>query len=146
MAKKRRFELQRWSWHNATFQNGRPVEIKSTMVKQRRLAGGVQGLPGVPTETQTSGWLVLLRHLPAARSFWLHGFGGQDGEGANLPLLRWHGGGEHRDSKQAKLAISDVFLGSLLEQPCLDAREQVVEGFYSDWAFGQWRKSWRWKL
>ena len=28
---------------------------------------------------------------------------------SSLPLLRWHGGGDHRDSKQGKLAIEDVF-------------------------------------
>lgn len=28
---------------------------------------------------------------------------------SKLPLLRWHGGGEHRESKQAKLSIGDVF-------------------------------------
>jgi len=28
---------------------------------------------------------------------------------SKLPLIRWHGGGAHRDSKQGKLAIEDVF-------------------------------------
>ncbi|OIB56224.1 hypothetical protein BBD46_18870 [Natrialba sp. SSL1] len=28
---------------------------------------------------------------------------------SRLPALRWHGGGSHRNSKQAKIAISDVF-------------------------------------
>ena len=28
---------------------------------------------------------------------------------SKLPLLRWHGGGSHRDTKQAKLDIADVF-------------------------------------
>jgi len=28
---------------------------------------------------------------------------------SELPLLRWHGGGTHRDSRQGKLAIGDVF-------------------------------------
>jgi len=28
---------------------------------------------------------------------------------SKLPLLRWHGGGSHRGSKQGKLAIDDVF-------------------------------------
>ena len=28
---------------------------------------------------------------------------------SNLPLLKWHGGGEHRDSRQAKLPIDAIF-------------------------------------
>ncbi len=28
---------------------------------------------------------------------------------SRLPLLRWHGGGAHRDTKQAKIAIADIF-------------------------------------
>lgn len=28
---------------------------------------------------------------------------------SSLPVRRWHGGGAHRDSKQGKIAISDVF-------------------------------------
>jgi hypothetical protein len=26
-----------------------------------------------------------------------------------VPLLRWHGSGDHRDTQQAKVALSDVF-------------------------------------
>jgi hypothetical protein len=28
---------------------------------------------------------------------------------SKLPRLSWHGGGEHRDSRQAKLSVSEVF-------------------------------------
>ena len=28
---------------------------------------------------------------------------------SSLPMMRWHGGGDHRDTKQGKLAISDIF-------------------------------------
>jgi len=28
---------------------------------------------------------------------------------SRLPTVRWHGGGAHRDTQQAKIAISDVF-------------------------------------
>lgn len=28
---------------------------------------------------------------------------------SRLPTMRWHGGGEHRESRQGKLAIEDVF-------------------------------------
>jgi len=28
---------------------------------------------------------------------------------SRLPTVRWHGGGDHRDTQQAKLAIEDVF-------------------------------------
>ena len=27
---------------------------------------------------------------------------------SSLPMLRWHGGGEHRETQQAKIAISNV--------------------------------------
>ena len=33
MAAKRRFDLERSSWYDATFHNGTPVEIKSTMIE-----------------------------------------------------------------------------------------------------------------
>ncbi len=41
MAKKRRFFLERASWHDARFGNGTPVEIKSTMLEHSN------GQPGI---------------------------------------------------------------------------------------------------
>lgn len=110
MAAKRRFDLERSSWHDATFQNGTPVEIKSTMLEH------ADGQPGTfkiyrryhEKLRRVDGWYCFVVYRP-------HGCSGltiikdRMMKSANLPLLRWHGGGDHRDTQQAKLAISEVF-------------------------------------
>ncbi|AXR82311.1 hypothetical protein [Natrarchaeobaculum sulfurireducens] len=110
MARKRRFVLERASWHDARFQNGTPVEIKSTMLEHS------DGQPGNfkiyrayhDRLRRADGWYCFVVYRP-------HGCSGctivkdKMVKAMNLPLLRWHGGGEHRETLQAKVHISHVF-------------------------------------
>ncbi|WP_049907250.1 hypothetical protein [Halovivax asiaticus] len=109
MAAKRRFDLERASWHDARFGNGTPVEIKSTMLEH------ADGQPGNfkvyhayhRKLRRHNGWYCFVVYRP-------HGRSGctivkdKMVKAANLPLLRWHGGGDHRETQQAKIAIGDV--------------------------------------
>jgi len=110
MARKRRFDLERASWHDARFQNGTPVEIKSTMVKHS------DGQPGNfkvyrayhDRLKRANGWYCFVVYRP-------HGRSGctivkdRMCKASSLPLLRWHGGGDHRDTQQAKVPIKSIF-------------------------------------
>jgi hypothetical protein len=105
MAKKRRFELERASWHDATFQNGTPVEIKSANV--------------------STGYFQIYRkyHHKLRREGGWYAFVVYRPQGAGIKVLkskmkkadrvalrtRWSPTGGHRDSKKAKVPIDDVF-------------------------------------
>jgi len=110
MAEKRRFELERASWHDARFGNRTPVEIKSTMHEH------ADGQPG--------NWKVYreyhekLRRHDGWYCFVVYRAHGRSGctilrdkmvRSSDLPLLRWHGGGDHRETKQAKIPIDTIF-------------------------------------
>ncbi|WP_207589013.1 hypothetical protein [Halomontanus rarus] len=110
MADKRRFVLERASWHDARFQNGTPVEIKSTMVEH---ANGQPRNFKIDRQyhdrlRRADGWYCFVVYRP-------HGRSGctvlQDKlvRASSLPLLRWHGGGDYRGTQQAKIAIGDAF-------------------------------------
>ncbi|WP_255193019.1 hypothetical protein [Natronobeatus ordinarius] len=110
MAKKRRFELERSSWHDAKFGNGTPVEIKSTMLEH---ADGQPGNFKIYRKyheklRRHGGWYCFVIYRPHGRSgctILKH----RMCKASNLPLLRWHGGGDHRGTQQAKLTIASVF-------------------------------------
>ncbi len=110
MAKKRRFTLERASWHDARFQNGTPVEIKSTMIEHSN------GQPGNfkvyreyhETLRRADGWYCFVVYRPHGRSGCTI-LKDKMVRSSDLPLLRWHGGGNHRGTEQAKIAIADVF-------------------------------------
>ena len=110
MAAKRRFNLERSGWHDATFQNGTPVEIKSTMIEHS------DGRPG--TFKVYRRYHERLRRADGWYCFIVYRAHGRSGctilrdrmmKASTLPMLRWHGGGEHRETQQAKIAIGDVF-------------------------------------
>ncbi|MCU4741147.1 hypothetical protein [Natronoglomus mannanivorans] len=110
MASKRRFVLERASWHDARFQNGTPVEIKSTMVEH---ADGQPGNFKIYREyhdrlRRADGWYCFVVYRPHGRSGCTV-LEDKMVRASRLPLLRWHGGGDHRGTQQAKIAISDVF-------------------------------------
>ena len=110
MAKKRRFTLERSSWHDARFQNGTPVEIKSTMIEH---SNGQPGNFKVYREyheklRRADGWYCFVVYRPHGRSGCTI-VNDKMMKSSSLPLLRWHGGGDHRGTEQAKIAISDVF-------------------------------------
>ncbi|WP_247729488.1 hypothetical protein [Halovivax limisalsi] len=110
MAAKRRFDLERASWHDATFQNGTPVEIKSTMLEHS------DGQPGNFKVYRAyhrklrrhDGWYCFVVYRPHGRTGCTI-VNDRMVRAANLPTLRWHGGGDHRGTEQAKIAIGDVF-------------------------------------
>jgi len=110
MAEKRRFELERASWHDARFGNGTPVEIKSTMHEH---ADGQPGNWKVYREyheklRRHDGWYCFVVYRPHGRSG-LTILQDKMVRSSDLPLLRWHGGGDHRGTQQTKIAIGDVF-------------------------------------
>jgi hypothetical protein len=104
-----RLELDRGSWHDARRPDGTPVEIKSTMREhadgqpgnfklyrqyhERLRSAGGEYLFGVYRIRGRGVQVLAWERRPAAR----------------LPTVRWHGGGDHRDTQQAKVAIGDVF-------------------------------------
>ncbi|SNZ12103.1 hypothetical protein SAMN06269185_1497 [Natronoarchaeum philippinense] len=110
MARKRRFELDRASWHDARFQNGTPVEIKSTMVEH---ADGQPGNFKIYRKyhdrlRRADGWYCFVVYRPHGRS----GCTVLDDKmvrACDLPLVRWHGGGAHRDTQQAKVTIEEIY-------------------------------------
>ncbi|SNZ06451.1 hypothetical protein SAMN06269185_1175 [Natronoarchaeum philippinense] len=110
MAKKRRFDLDRASWHDARFQNGTPVEIKSTMVEH---ADGQPGNFKIYRKyhdrlRRADGWYCFVVYRPHGRS----GCTVLDDKmvrAGDLPLIQWHGGGDHRDTQQAKIDLPDIF-------------------------------------
>lgn len=107
-AKKYGLDLARASWKDAD-RDGTPVEIKAT---QYRHADGQPGNFKLYHQyhrrlRRNSGEYVFVvyeisgRGINVLRSTLIHS--------SKLPRLSWHGGGEHRGTKQAKLAIGDVF-------------------------------------
>ena len=102
-------ELSRASWKDAERSDGTPVEIKSCRHRH------VDGQPGNfkiyekyhRKLRQNDGWYAFLvyrldgRMLDPIRSEMMHS--------SRLPRLSWHGGGEHRHTKQSKLEYHIIF-------------------------------------
>lgn len=109
VARRRRFDLERASWKDAEFGNGTPVEIKSTM---RRHSDGQPGTFKLYREyheklRRRDGWYCFVVYRVRGRGVQL--LDDKMVRSSSLPTLRWHGGGDHRGTQQAKLAIEDVF-------------------------------------
>lgn len=102
-------DLARSSWCDAERSDGTPVEIKSTM---RRHTDGQPGTFKLYEEYHRT-----LRRRDGYYCFVLYRVRGRGIEvldtkmvhSSRLPRLSWHGGGSHRGTEQAKLAIADVF-------------------------------------
>ena len=110
VATKRRFQLERCSWHDARFKNGTPVEIKSTM---REHADGQPGNFKIYRRyheklRRAKGWYCFVAYRPHGRSG-LTILREKMVRACDLPLLQWHGGGDHRDTQQAKISITAIF-------------------------------------
>ena len=110
MAKKRRFTLERASWHDARFQNGTAVEIKSTMIEH---SNGQRGYFKVyrkyhETLRRGDGWYCFVVYRPLGRSGCTI-VNDNMVRSSDLPLLRWHGDGDRRGPEQANIPISDIF-------------------------------------
>ncbi|PCR91255.1 hypothetical protein [Natrinema ejinorense] len=102
-----RLELSRSPWHDALMQNGKPVEIKSTRLEH---ADGGSGNFKIYEKyhrklRRHDGYYVFgvyksspFKILKLKRK-----------HSSQIPRLSWHGGGDHRGTQQAKLAIDRVF-------------------------------------
>lgn len=103
-------EPARSSWKDAEFKNGVPVEIKSTMLEH------ADGQPG--TFKVYEAYHRRLRANDGKYAFAVYRPRGGHGleilkmkliHSSQLPRLSWHGGGDHRDTQQAKIAINEIF-------------------------------------
>jgi len=101
-------ELARASWKDADAPDGTPVEIKAAMHEH---ADGQPGTFKIYREyherLQSEGGVYLFA------SYRVRGRGVQvlahgRRRASNLPTVRWHGGGDHRGTEQAKVPISEV--------------------------------------
>lgn len=98
-------ELDRASWHDALRPDGTPVEIKSAMHRHS------DGQPGTfklydqyhDKLRAASGWYVFAVYR--IRGQGIEVFEWEIRHSSRLPYLDWHGGGDHRDAKQAKIPI-----------------------------------------
>ncbi|SFS00028.1 hypothetical protein SAMN05216559_2298 [Halomicrobium zhouii] len=102
-------ELDRSSWHDARRDDGTPVEIKSTM---RRHADGQPGNFKLYSKYhrrlwRTNGWYIFI--IYRVRGNGLQVLKSEMRHSSRLPQLSWHGGGQHRDAKQAKILINSLF-------------------------------------
>ena len=109
MCEKHGFAIDRRSWADATA-NGTPVEIKSTRVEH---ADGQPGNFKIYEQYHRR-----LRANDGKYCFAVYKPWGNSGarilkskivHSGALPRLNWHGGGEHRGTRQAKLGIDEVF-------------------------------------
>lgn len=108
LAEKYHVELERSSWHDGR-KEGTPWEFKSTAYEH------ADGTPGnfkiyrkYHEKLQAAGGRY------AFAVYRIRGRGAQVVRATSIPASRiptvsWHGGGDHRDTQQAKLAIDDVF-------------------------------------
>ena len=101
-------ELARASWKDADAPDGTPVEIKAAMHEH---ADGQPGTFKIYREyhekLQQQGGVYLFA------SYRVRGRGVQvlahdRRRASNLPTVRWHGGGDHRGTEQAKVSITDI--------------------------------------
>ena len=104
-----RLDLDRASWHDARRDDGTPVEIKSAMIEH---ADGQPGNFKIYDQYHD--------RLREADGYYVFGAYRRRGRGvqvlrwemrhsSRLPRLDWHGGGDHRDARQAKVGIDEIF-------------------------------------
>jgi len=100
--------LARASWKDANAFDGTPVEIKAAMHEH------ADGQPGTfkiyrkyHEQLQREGGVyVFAAYRIRGRGVQVLSHGRR--RASKLPTVRWHGGGDHRGTEQAKLAIADV--------------------------------------
>lgn len=104
-----RLELDRSSWHDARRDGGAPVEIKAAM---HRHADGQPGTFKLYDQYHeqlraANGWYVFATYrvrgagIEVLKSAMRHS--------SRLPRLHWHGGGDHRNARQTKIDIQEIF-------------------------------------
>jgi len=108
MAEQHNLQLARASWKDADAPDGTPVEIKAAMHEH------ADGQPGTfkiyreyHEQLQAEGGVyVFAAYRIRGRGVEVLAHGRR--RASRLPTVRWHGGGDHRGTQQAKLAIADV--------------------------------------
>jgi hypothetical protein len=108
MAETYNLDLARASWKDADGPRGEPHEIKAAMHEH---ADGQPGTFKLYREfheklQREGGYYVFAAYRIRGRGVEVLRHDRRNA--SRLPTLRWHGGGEHRDTQQAKVAISDV--------------------------------------
>ncbi|MCD2205292.1 hypothetical protein [Halobacterium sp. KA-6] len=101
-------DLARASWKDADAPDGTPVEIKAAMHEH---ADGQPGTFKIYREyheklQQNGGVYLFAAYRIRGRGVQVLAHGRR--RAAKLPTVRWHGGGDHRGTKQAKIKIRDV--------------------------------------
>jgi len=108
-AERYNLELDRCSWHDAKRPDGTPVELKGAM---HRHADGQPGAFKLYDQYHN--------RLRAANGSYIFGVYRVRGRGievldwevrhsSRLPRLNWHGGGIHRNARQAKIRVTLFF-------------------------------------
>ncbi|MEA5386203.1 hypothetical protein VB779_03185 [Haloarculaceae archaeon H-GB11] len=100
--------LDRCSWHDAKRDDGTPVEIKSAM---HRHADGQEGTFKLYDRyhdrlREANGWYAFVIYRVRGKGIEVLHFGLR--HSSRLPTLHWHGGGSHREARQAKLKLGQV--------------------------------------
>jgi len=108
-AERYRLTLERCSWHDAKREDGTPVEIKAAMYEH---ADGQPGNFKVYDKyhqklRRANGWYVFVPYRPRGRGIQVIAM--KMRHSSRLPQLEWHGGGSHREAKQAKIGIGEIF-------------------------------------
>jgi hypothetical protein len=108
-AEKFRLDLERCSWHDAVRSDGAPVEIKSAMLEH---ADGQPGNFKIYQQyhsklRENGGYYVFAPYRVRGRGISVVSW--EMRHASRLPRLSWHGGGDHRDTQQAKLPIGEIF-------------------------------------
>jgi len=108
MAEEYNLDLARASWKDADGLGGEPHEIKAAMHEH---ADGQPGTFKLYREyheqlQREGGYYVFAAYRIRGRG--VEVLAHDRRPASRLPTLRWHGGGEHRDTQQAKVSISEV--------------------------------------
>ncbi|MFC3478735.1 hypothetical protein [Halobacterium litoreum] len=108
MASEYGLDLARASWKDADGPDGEPHEIKAAMHEH---ADGQPGTFKLYREyheklQREDGYYVFAAYRIRGRG--VEVLAHDRRHASRLPTLRWHGGGDHRGTEQAKVAISDV--------------------------------------
>jgi hypothetical protein len=108
-AERYRLELERCSWHDALRPDRDPVEIKAAM---RTHSDGQPGNFKIYEDyhdqlRDASGWYVFAPYRVRGRGVEVLAW--EMRHSSRIPSPSWHGGGAHRDSRQAKIGIGEIF-------------------------------------
>jgi len=108
MADEYDLDLARASWKDADAPGGTPVEIKAAMHEHADGQPGTFKLYREYHETLQREGGVYVFAAYRIRDRGVEVLAHDRRRASRLPTLRWHGGGEHRDTQQAKVALADV--------------------------------------